>query len=184
MVNSALKRTPDNLLAFCSQCIGRKRDWTESEIAKYRKMARDNAAMIIRMTGWGLPRTKKPRTQPTKPKRKPGPQPKDPEKLLTEFVVFRISKSQRTAITKGDASFDLNAYAKDRLLKRRNVHIYTQKRLHDVAVVLNSSTRTLSRVLDAYNKAAPDHPLVRTLNAELERIRAAHGSLLDIILSL
>lgn len=171
-------KVPENLLVFCYACIGARLAWTSEEIVRFEATVRTNAALLRRMTGWGLERPKRKTGRPKKrvKRLRPGRPPKDDKHSV--LVSFRIRPSDRDRIVGHDPNFDLNRYARERLLAHRNLHTPQKKRINRVGFELKNVRRALLDLLYPYQNAQPDHPLVTQLSTHIGALGALGDELI------
>jgi hypothetical protein len=92
-----------------------------------------------------------------------------------------ISPNERDKITGGKEDFNLNAYARDRLLRRRITDPTVTTKLNSIALNLKLVAEMLDEIVTKYARPGEkEHQVMRDLRAQLERVRAAQETSLQL----
>lgn len=187
------REDPEFLVPACRKCLNQRSDWTTEEVHQLREIALTHAPMLRRMTGWGLPSS--PKRRPNRDPRTGKVAPKTPrprrKSTKTVQVAFRITPQEALTITGGRPDFELNRFARDRLLQRRNQNLDAKQRLARLAqpfaatiTTAELSLETIERTLQTHGSAIETYckrhqttPFVASLAAEHEAVHDTTATL-------
>jgi hypothetical protein len=96
-------------------------------------------------------------------------------------VSFVLSPNERDAITGGVEDFDLNAFSRNVVLRRRRGDPTATTKLNSIALDLRPVIEELDETITKFSHPdKEDHPIIRDLRTQLERVKAAKEAVLKL----